>query len=179
MNSVEQSIEGLRLFVPDVFGDLRGTFRRNYCKKTLLEIGINFECVQGNISYNKKKYTMRGFHYQKLPSKESKILTPITGCIFNVVIDLRKNSNTYLKYCPVVVDSNRFESLLVPAGCANAFLTLEANTFIQYYMGDIFRENSYSGFRYDDPFFSIEWPQNPVVISDKDKSFKNFSVENI
>ena len=176
MQSYEQSISGLKIMVPSIFGDERGTFRRNFCRNTLLASGVDFECVQGNISCNDSKHTMRGFHYQKFPSNESKILTPITGSIYNVVVDLRKKSSTYLKCCSVSVASDRFESLLVPAGCANAFLTLEDNTIIQYYMGDIFRDQSYAGFRYDDPFFNIKWPHAPVCISDKDRSFKDFSV---
>ena len=121
MKFVCQSIEGLILILPEVFEDNRGAFRRNFCFKELKENGIELSVLQGNISENKSMFTMRGFHYQKNPSSESKVLTPITGSIYNVVIDLRSDSPTFLKSVALNILSSRRESLHVPAGCANAF----------------------------------------------------------
>ncbi len=176
MKFINQLIDGLVLIQPDVFEDNRGSFRRNYCVEEFKAAGLNFMACQGNISENTRKYTMRGFHYQKSPSAESKLLTPISGGIHNVVIDLRIKSLTYLKWVSIDIWSKDKESLHVPAGCANAFLTLSENTVVQYYMGDYFKPETYSGFRYDDPFFNIPWPHTPIVISDKDSSFQNFSL---
>ena len=179
MNLVKQSIEGLFLLQPDVFRDERGTFRRNFCLKELHNAGIQFNACQGNISENAAKYTLRGFHYQKSPSSEAKILTPVVGGIYNVVIDLRRASATFLKHSIVELTSSKKESLLVPAGCANAFLTLEPNTIIQYYMGDYFKPESYAGFRYNESFFNISWPTAPVVISERDAGHPDFSLDSI
>jgi dTDP-4-dehydrorhamnose 3,5-epimerase len=179
MKFISQKIDGLVLIIPDVFEDDRGAFRRNFCAKELRENGINMSVCQGNISENISAYTMRGFHYQKNPSDEAKILTPISGVIYNVVIDLRKSSPTFLKSVTLEVSSFRRETLHVPAGCANAFLTTVANTVVQYYMGDYFRSETYAGFRYNDPYFSIHWPHVPMVISDRDASFPDFSLSDL
>jgi len=177
MKTIEQEIAGVVLMLPDVYRDQRGAFRRNFCVNELARIGIDFAVCQGNISENPKPFTMRGFHYQRVPSKESKILTPVSGCLFNVVIDLRKDSDTYLEWLALEVSAVRRESLHVPAGCANAFLTMEENTVVQYYMGDHFRPESYSGFRYNDPGFDIPWPCEPKIISERDASFPDFRSE--
>jgi dTDP-4-dehydrorhamnose 3,5-epimerase len=176
MKFINQLIDGLVLIRPNIFEDNRGSLRRNYCAEEFKAAGLNFMVCQGNISENIKKYTMRGFHYQKSPSAESKVLTPIAGGIHNVVIDLRIKSPTYLNWVALDIWSKDKESLHVPAGCANAFLTLSENTVVQYYMGDYFKPETYSGFRHDDPFFNIPWPHTPLVISDKDSSFQDFSL---
>ena len=179
MKFVCQSIEGLVLILPEVFEDNRGVFRRNFCFKELKENGIELSVSQGNISENKSMFTMRGFHYQKNPSSESKVLTPITGSIHNVVVDLRSDSPTFLKSVALDILSSRRESLHVPAGCANAFLTIETNTLVHYYMGDCFKPESYAGFRYNDPYFDVQWPHAPTVISDRDTAFPDFSLEDL
>ena len=177
MKFAELVLAGLVLIVPDVFQDSRGAFRRNFCVRQLKEYGIDFAVCQGNISENPTEFTLRGFHYQQSPSRESKILTPISGSLYNVVVDLRVTSKTYLKWVAIEVSAERRESLHVPAGCANAFLTTQANTVVHYYMGDYFRPETYAGFRYDDPFFAIKWPCAPIVISERDTSFPDFLPE--
>jgi len=179
MRFINLSIKGLFLINPDVHVDNRGAFRRNFCAEELKENGIEISVYQGNISENTSAFTMRGFHYQKSPSKESKLITPVSGGIYNVVIDLRPNSETFLNKVSLEVSSLRRESLYVPAGCANAFLTMEADTVVQYYMGDYFRPESYFGFRYNDPYFNVKWPHLPVVISDRDATFPDFSLEQL
>jgi dTDP-4-dehydrorhamnose 3,5-epimerase len=179
MKCFNQAIQGLVLIRPEVFKDNRGAFRRNYCAKELKQIGIDFSVCQGNISENPAQYTMRGFHYQKRPSGESKILTPVSGELYNVVIDLRPASATFLKWAALEISSLRRESLHVPAGCANAFLTTAANTVVHYYMGDYFKPESYSGFRYNDPYFNVQWPHPPAVISDRDAAYSNFSLSDL
>lgn len=179
MKAIEQSLPGVVLMVPDVFRDGRGAFRRNFCTKQLAEIDIEFTVCQGNISENPGRYTMRGFHYQRSPSRESKVLTPVSGGLYNVVVDLRPLSKTFLKWVAIEVSAERRESLHVPAGCANAFLTTETNTVVHYYMGDYFRPETYAGFRYNDPSFAIEWPHAPLIISDRDATFPDFSEEQL
>jgi len=117
---------------------------------------------------------MRGFHYQIEPSMESKLITCITGSIYNVVIDLRKDSNSLHKWCPIEISSKNKKSIFIPAGCANAFLTLENNTTVHYYMGDNFNPKTYKGFRYNDKYFNVKWPYPPNVISEKDSKFPDY-----
>ena len=175
MKFEEQKILGSYLIQHDLIEDERGIFRRSYCAKTLKKNNIHFEVKQGNISENKKKYTLRGFHYQKGVSTESKILTCISGRIYNVVIDLRKDSSSYKSSFALELNKDNRLSLFVPSGCANAYLTLENNTIINYYMGDFYNPETYSGFRYNDPMFNIEWPVQPVFISEKDLNFPNYN----
>ena len=172
-------INGAFLIEPEVFKDERGTFRRNFCLDELSNFDGAFKVCQGNISENLSAHTMRGFHYQKSPSSESKVITPITGGILNVIIDLRKDSKSFLKVEKIEVLSSKYQTILVPSGCANAFLTLERNTFVQYYMGDFFKPDSYRGFRYDDPYFKIEWPYEVCVISERDLSLPPFSLDEL
>ena len=121
-----------------------------------------------------KKGTFRGFHFQKTRNKDAKILTCIRGKALNVTIDLRKKSKTYLMIKKTFLSEKNKYSLLVPPGCANAFLTLESNTIIHYYMNDYYKKDTDTGIRYNDPIIKVKWPLKPKVISDKDLSFKDF-----
>jgi len=174
MNFLKQSIEGLFLIKPDLHQDDRGIFRRSYCESEFEENGIKFTPRQGNISENFKKHTLRGFHYQISPSDESKVITCVTGSLYNVVIDLRKDSKTRYQWVALEISSIKKESIYVPSGCANAFLTMSENTIVHYYMGDSFSPASYRGIRYDDQMFSVDWPCNPKVISDKDLNIPDY-----
>ncbi len=171
-------INGCYKIIPKKNYDLRGSFHRSYCKRILKTNKINFEIKQGNISINTKKFTLRGFHYENKPYKENKIINVLNGKVYNVTIDIREKSKTYMKKNIITLSSKNNYSLLIPAGCANAFLTLEDNTAVHYYMSDYYMpgNNKYSGFRYDDSFFSINWPKRPKIISNKDKSYKNFKI---
>lgn len=179
MKARHLGIDGMGLITPFVHNDNRGTFYRGYCETAFKEANLDFEIKQTNISVNATKHTLRGFHYQELPSTESKVLTCVSGKIFNVTIDLRPSSPTYLSKEIIEIDESGLGSLVIPAGCANAFLTLVDNTIVYYLMGDSFKENTYRGFRYNDPFFKIHWPHAPNIISEKDRSFPNFNVKSL
>jgi|TARA_B110000008_G_scaffold273726_1_gene308446 dTDP-4-dehydrorhamnose 3,5-epimerase len=174
MRFIEQQIKGLYLIKPNTHEDNRGVFHRSYCEDELKQVGINFKVKQGNISENFNKHTLRGFHFQKPPSKESKIISCVTGALFNVVIDLRRDSKTYHQSVILSISSHIKESIHVPAGCANAFLTMADNTIVHYYMGDSFNPDTYAGIRYNDPMFSINWPCEPSVISDRDLNIPDY-----
>jgi|TARA_B100001142_G_C14198743_1_gene602903 dTDP-4-dehydrorhamnose 3,5-epimerase len=174
MNFIPQKVNDHLLIIPDLHDDERGVFRRSFCKEVFKKNGINFNVEQGNISENYNKHTLRGFHYQSTPSNESKILTCISGSLFNIVLDLRENSSTYKKWSSVEINSQERQSLYVPSGCANAFLTLKDNTIVHYYMNDFYNPSSYKGIRYNDPAFSFEWPHEPKIISEKDLNFSDF-----
>lgn len=170
-----QSIEGLLLLKPDVHRDVRGSFYRGFCAQAATAGGFSFDLKQTNVSANSKKYTLRGFHYQRSPTQESKVLTCVTGALYNVSVDLRPESKTYLSHASIELKAKEGGSIVVPVGCANAFLTLHDNTVVYYLMGDFFNGETYGGFRYDDPFFDIKWPSKPRVISQKDTAFPPFS----
>jgi len=174
MKYVDCKISGLINLIPDLFKDERGRFHRSYCENQLSELGINFRVKQGNISDNLHIHTLRGFHYQKPPTYEAKLLTCITGSIYNVVLDLRPSSKTFQSWEVFEISSEKRQTIHVPAGCANAFMTLEENTIVHYYMSEYFVQDTYQGIRYNDPFFKIDWPCEPEVISERDANFLDY-----
>lgn len=182
MEIKKTSIKDCNLIIPKKKLDIRGSFHRSYCKNILQKHKIKFNIKQCNISINKKKYTLRGFHFQKKPYNENKILTVISGSVYNISIDLRKNSKTYLKKFSTILSDINHKSILIPAGCANAFLTLEDNTIIHYYMDSIFEDNlksNYLGFKYNDKAVNIKWPKKPRIISLKDRNYPKLNLEKI
>ena len=174
MKFTKTKLSDLYLIEPELFKDKRGVFRRNFCQKEIRKKKIIFKIKQCNVSENFKKGTLRGFHFQKKSKNDSKIITCIKGSILNVTIDLRKNSRSFLKYQKIKLSSKNRNSILVPGKCANAFLTLEDNTIIQYYMSAFFNKKQDGGIRYNDQYFNIKWPLKPKIISSKDKNYADF-----
>ena len=164
----------LYLIKKNKFKDKRGYFYRDFCNKELKS--LNFDIKQTNISFNNKKLTLRGFHYQIKPNQEKKIITCIQGSILNISIDLRKKSKTYLKFFKKILSENNGESIYVPEGFANAYLTLKEKTKILYYMSEFYKPSQARSIRYDDKFFAIKWPYKPKVISKKDLNIKDFKL---
>ncbi|MCX5712319.1 MAG: dTDP-4-dehydrorhamnose 3,5-epimerase family protein [Candidatus Omnitrophica bacterium] len=169
-----QRIEGVRIIEAEPFKDDRGMFFRHFCKNEYEENGLNGEIVQTNISKNIKKYTLRGMHYQAEPLEECKTMFCLSGSIYDVIVDLRPDSDTFMQWISIELDSKEPKSIYLPAGCANGYLTLEDNTSILYYMSEFYSPKAYRGFRYNDPAFKIRWPQEPLVISDKDNVYPDF-----
>ena len=174
MNFQELRIAGVWLIEPALFEDERGVFRRHFCAEEFKAHGLEATVMQGNISENPYRGTLRGFHYQLAPSQEAKTLSCLTGAVFDVVADLRPGSPTFMKWVSVEFGARDRRSLHVPAGCANAWLTTEDNTVMHYYMSAMYAPNSYRGFRYDDPGFGFNWPFTPKLISDKDHELPYF-----
>jgi len=170
----ELSIAGMFVIEPDLICDERGIFRRHYCSQEYARHGINTGVLQGNVSENPHMHTLRGFHYQLAPHAEGKTISCITGAIYDIVVDLRPKSSTYLKWESVTIDSEKRNQLYVPPGCANAFLTTESNTIIQYYMSELYAPDSYRGFSYKDPEFGFVWPTTIEHISEKDNTLPNY-----
>jgi len=174
MKFINQNIKGLYLIVPEGFKDKRGFLRRHFCHNEFKKKDINFKIKQTNISENYKKYTLRGFHYQKKPYGEDKVISCIKGAIYNIVLDIRQNSKTYKKWQSFLLDEENKLSLILPKGCANAYLTLKDNTWILYYHSEFYKKISEKRIRYNDPMFNFYWPKKPKVISDKDLNVKNY-----
>lgn len=179
MNFKKLEIDHSYLINFNVHEDNRGLFFRNYCIKQFRKKKIVFNCLQANLSLNKRKFTLRGFHYQKVPFSEPKFFFPVNGKFYNISIDLRKKSKTFLKKQVLTLDSKKRQGIYLPPGCANAFITLEQNTIVQYFMGNYYSSKHYKGFRYDDTFFNIKWPYKPKVISEKDLKYNPFNLKNL
>ncbi len=171
--------EGLYLVSIEKNSDYRGFFARSFCKKEFESAGIVFDCKQCNVSYNKKKYTLRGMHYQKKPYLEDKIVTCIKGRVFDVVVDCRTESKTYLKWKGIELTPMSFQSVYIPKGFAHGFMTLEDDSVLYYQMSEYYYKGYEAGIRYNDPLIGINWPTTEgLIISERDNSFpyieKNF-----
>ena len=177
MKFIKQNIVGLYLLKPEPFKDKRGLLRRHFCEKEFKKKDINFKIRQTNVSENYKKYTLRGFHYQKEPYGEKKIISCFKGSIYNIVLDIRINSKTYLKWQSYELNDENRLSLILPKGCANAYLTLKDNTWILYYHSEFYKKVSEKRIRFNDPLFNFFWPKQPKVISDKDLNVNNYKLK--
>ena len=174
MEFIELSIKGAFLIKPSLFEDERGFFRRSFCVEEFSKYRIKTSFSQGNISENPFLGTLRGFHYQELPYKEAKTLTCLSGSIFDYIIDLRPNSESYLNCCSIEISAKDRNSIHIPDGCANAWITTDKNTIIHYYMSDPYAPTHAKGIKYNDPFFNLHWPLKPKIISSKDLSYPDF-----
>lgn len=149
--------------------DERGFFVRNFAKEELATNGIDYDIVHIDRSLSVQKGTTRGLHFQRVPKAEDKIIQCLRGKIFNVVVDIRKGSPTYGDWLSVVLDPHEKNMILSPKGCVNGIQTLEDNSELQYFITEHYSPEHASGFRWNDPFFGIEWPfKVPSVISEKD-----------
>lgn len=174
MKFYEQKIKGVFLIEPEPFKDNRGALRRHFCQNEFKKNNLATDVCQTNISENTKAYTLRGFHYQKAPKEENKTLSCIRGAIYDIVVDIRPQSKTYLQWQSFELSAANGLGLYVPQGCANAWMTLHDDTWIFYYHSEFFSPGFESGIRYNDPFFNFTWPHKPSVISDKDSAYPDF-----
>lgn len=174
MKFFNERLEGVWLIEREPFIDNRGAFSRHFCIREYSEHGIVSDVRQANLSENRYAYTLRGFHYQIAPYGEAKTLSCVRGRVYDVVVDLRKESSTYMKWTAVELsDENRY-SIHLPPGCANAFLTLEENCVVHYYCSQMYSPGAERGIRYNDPEFNFKWPHEPVVISEKDRKHPDY-----
>ena len=179
MKFTQLAIADVWLIEPELIEDNRGVFRRSFCAIEYKTNGLIPTVVQGNISENPILGTLRGFHYQTAPHQEAKTLTCLTGAIFDIVVDLRPKSRTFLNWLSVELSTENRNSVYLPPGCANAYLTTDDNSLVHYYMSEVYAPASYSGFNFADPQFSFSWPFEPVVISEKDKNLRKLDVEKL
>jgi len=167
-------IDGIYTVELDKRADNRGFFARGWCRQEFDDHGLPNRIVQMNISSNRRAYTMRGFHYQVAPHQEDKLLRCIRGAVHDVVLDLRPDSLTFMCHIAVELSAENYRMLLVPKGCANAFLTLADETEVTYLVSEFYTPTAERGVRWNDPAFRIKWPVEPAVISEKDRGWPDF-----
>ena len=155
--------------------DARGSFCRLFCAQILRDEGIvDHTFVQVNLSENSVRGTLRGLHFQASPHFEAKVVYCLRGAVFDVIVDLRRDSPTYLRYFAYELSAEEGVALYVPKGYAHGFLTLEDDSTLLYLMSDFYRPGCERGYRFDDPAFGIAWPFAPRVISEKDQYYPAF-----
>jgi len=168
-------LKGAYIIKLEKLKDERGFFARSFCKREFEQHGLNTNVVQYNLSFSKKKGTLRGMHYQIKPHQETKLINCVRGAIYDVIIDLRPNSTTYKKWLSLELSVDDYKMIYVPEGFAHGFQTLEDNTAVYYLVSEFYTPEYERGVRWNDPMFNITWPDAvPTVISEKDKSYEDF-----
>jgi dTDP-4-dehydrorhamnose 3,5-epimerase len=154
--------------------DERGFFARTWCSRELTAHGLIAEIAQESVSRNERKGTLRGLHFQRPPHEETKIVRCIRGAIFDVIVDLRHDSPTFLHWKSFELTAENHRALYVPKGCAHGFQTLAEGTEVSYLISDFYAPEAAAGYRYNDPAFGITWPAPVNVISDRDRHWPDF-----
>jgi len=154
--------------------DERGFFARTWCHEEFAAHGLSAKLAQCSVSFNTRKGTLRGMHYQVAPHAEAKLVRCTRGAIYDVVLDLRPQSLRFKDSLGVVLTAEKRNMLYVPEGCAHGFLTLEEGTEVFYQISELQSPESARGVRFDDPAFRIVWPERVEVISERDRNYPNF-----
>ena len=165
------SLSGVFTIEPELREDERGAFARTFCVDEFAARGLETQFVQANQSWNTKRYTLRGLHFQYPPFAEVKFLRCIVGSVWDVIIDIRKGSPTFLQHLAVELSAKNKVGLYIPAGFAHGFITLEDDTELIYMHSNTYAPGHEGGFRWDDPALGILWPNKPDVMSEKDESY--------
>ena len=155
--------------------DSRGFFARSWCEREFAGHGLETKLAQCNVSFNRKRGTLRGLHFQAGEHAEVKLIRCTAGAIFDVIVDIRPDSPTFTRWFGVELTAENRKMLYVPEGFAHGLQTLRDDTEIFYQMSTPFVPESFRGLRWDDPAFGIEWPVEEKVISPKDLSYPDFS----
>lgn len=175
MKIIETPIKDLVIIEPDVFGDHRGWFSETYNDEKMKANGLEFNFIQDNQSFSAVAGTLRGLHYQLAPKAQTKLIRATRGTIFDVAVDLRKNSSTYGKWFGIELSGENKKQLLVPKGFAHGFMTLTENVEVQYKVDELYSPENDRSLLWSDATIGIEWPLSiEPVISEKDKNAPSF-----
>jgi dTDP-4-dehydrorhamnose 3,5-epimerase len=174
---VPTPLAGAYMVDPEPRNDARGFFARTWCQKEFEEHGLNPRLVQCSISFNIKKGTWRGMHYQAAPNEEAKVVRCTAGAICDVIVDLRPDSPTFRQHLTVMLSAKNRKMLYIPERFAHGFVTLEDDTEVFYQMSAFYSPESARGFRWNDPSFDIRLPFEVTVISERDQGYPDFRVQ--
>lgn len=170
MKFIDTIFEGLWVIEPEIRSDSRGFLTRLFCKNEFSRINFNEEFVQENLTLTKEKGALRGFHYQSPPFAEKKLVRCISGKVFDIVIDIRKNSHTFLKNFSLELDSEKLNMILIPEGFAHGFQTLADNCLVLYLHSNFYNAKYERGIRYNEPKINISLPLTIKEISERDNN---------
>jgi dTDP-4-dehydrorhamnose 3,5-epimerase len=168
MNIIETDFEGLFVIEPKVFKDDRGFFFESFSDKALKEMGLNLNFVQDNHAMSIDKNVIRGLHYQKPPYDQTKLVRVTKGSVFDVVVDLRRNSKTFKQWFGIELSGVNFKQLLIPKGFAHGYLVLKPDTEFLYKVDNLYNPQSEGGIIWNDPSLNIDWFVNSPILSAKD-----------
>jgi dTDP-4-dehydrorhamnose 3,5-epimerase len=171
----ETKLKGAFVIDLEKHEDERGFFARTWCQNEFNTHGLNTRIVQCNISFNKKKGTLRGMHYQIAPFREVKVVRCTAGSLYDVIIDLRPDSRTYRKYFGIELNDKNRRMLYIPEDFAHGFLTLSDDCEVFYQMSEFYSPDHSRGHRWNDPAFAIKWPVKPRLINERDNTYPDFA----
>ena len=170
MNFEPLPLAGAFLIRPERRVDERGYFARTFCRETFLAHGLADCALQCSVSFNTRRGTLRGLHFQRAPHQETKLVRCVRGAIFDVIVDLRPGSDTYRRWCAEILSADNGHALYVPPGFAHGFVTLDDFTEVDYRMAEPYVPGAAAGIIWNDPDVGIAWPLEPCVIAARDRS---------
>ena len=170
----ETAIPGVILLDLEPIEDDRGAFARLQCPDEFATAGYPFEPVQTSLSRNPARGTLRGMHYQPAPYGEAKVVRVVRGRIFDVAVDLRRDSPTHRRWTGAELSAGNARALMIPEGVAHGFVTLEPDTDVLYQISPAYQPGHEAGVRWNDPAFGIEWPAQPSLISERDAAYPDY-----
>jgi len=177
MHLTETKLKDSYIIEPEQFHDERGFFARVYSEREFAAIGVNAHFIEGNMSFNRKKGSLRGMHYQADPYAQAKLVRCTRGAIFDVGIDLRPNSPTFKQWVGVELTAKNRLLFFIPGDFAHGYLTLEDETEVNYQVTSEYVPESSRGFRWDDPTFGVEWPHvEELIINERDRTYPRFTL---
>jgi dTDP-4-dehydrorhamnose 3,5-epimerase len=170
----DAGLPGAWLLELEPIEDERGFFARTFSEEEFAAHGLVARYPQGNLSWNRRRGTLRGMHYQAAPYREAKLVRCVRGAIHDVIVDLRPGSSSRCRWIGVDLDAEGRSALYVPPGFAHGFVTLRDDTEVVYQMGEVYVAGAARGVRWNDPAFDIRWPLEPVVISERDRGYPDY-----
>jgi len=156
--------------------DERGFFARVWCREEFHNVGLTTLVEQSSVSFNQKRGTLRGLHYQAAPKEEVKLVRCTRGAMYDVILDLRPRSPTFRRWFATELNDENGRMIYVPAGFAHGFQTLSDGTEVLYQISERYHPNLAKGVRWDDPFFAIAWPNLNPILSERDRNFPDYVV---
>lgn len=171
----ETKLKGAYIIELNKIEDERGFFGRSWCKKEFTEHNLNGNVVQTNTSFNKRKGTLRGLHFQRRPFAETKLVKCTKGAIFDVIVDLRSESPTFKQWLGVEITGENYKMLYIPERFAHGFITLKDNSEVNYLISEFYNPSVEGAIRWDDPEINIQWPIAMEEMSDRDRKHADFS----
>lgn len=172
MKVAETGIEGLIEIEPSIFEDGRGWFMESYNIETFRQAGLNYKFVQDNLSFSKAG-VMRGIHFQNAPHRQGKLVKVVSGKVLDVAVDLRPESKTFGQHYKVVLSGEKQNMFYIPEGFGHAFLALE-DSYLFYKCTRVYHREADTGIAFNDPDLGIDWGEDNLIISDKDKNLQSF-----
>jgi dTDP-4-dehydrorhamnose 3,5-epimerase len=172
----ETALPGVMIVQQERREDHRGYFARTFCADEFIDHGLDPRCVQASVSFNRRRGTLRGLHYQVPPYAEVKLVRCLRGAIWDVALDLRPDSPTFRSHIGVELTAESGDAIYIPPGLAHGFQTLEDNTEVFYQMSERYAPAAQHGVRFDDPAFGIQWPLPSPILLERDRSYADFPV---